>query len=165
MSVATIDSVPSHSSLKARVGDNLWALADQFLISGTNFLTMILVARGLKSVSDFGVFVLVYSILLFSNSIQMALITQPHNVLGESRRGTDYVRYTASTAFNQLVLVLVLASFVFGAWGIGLAILCDVFDHSLKSPEEIEEKLSLPLLVSIPHLDSRKLCAFERGGL
>ncbi len=40
---------------------------------------------------------------------------------------------------------------------IGLAILCDVLDHSLKTPEEIEDKLNLPLLVSIPRLDNRQL--------
>lgn len=45
---------------------------------------------------------------------------------------------------------------------IGVAILSDALDHSLKSPEEVEEKLNLPLLVSIPRLDSRKLLLTER---
>lgn len=40
---------------------------------------------------------------------------------------------------------------------ISLAILCDVFDHRLKTPEEIEEKLKLPLLVSIPRLNRRQM--------
>lgn len=116
MSAAAIDPIQTASSLKNRVGDHVWAIADQMLISGTNFVTMILMARGLESAADFGVFVLVYSILLFSNSLQMALVTQPHNVLGVSRIGRDYVRYTSSTAFNQLGLVLVLATLVLVAW-------------------------------------------------
>ncbi|MDZ4848790.1 MAG: hypothetical protein SGI77_05820 [Pirellulaceae bacterium] len=118
MSAAVIDPIRSAFGLKNRVGDQVWAIADQMLISGTNFVTMILMARGLNSAADFGVFVLVYSILLFSNSIQMALVTQPHNVLGVSRIGREYVRYTSSTAFNQLGLVLVLATLVLIAWGI-----------------------------------------------
>ncbi len=100
------------------IGNNVWALADQVLISGTNFVTMILLARGLNSASAFGAFVLVHSILLFSNSIQSALVTQPHNVLGVSRFGADYVRYTSSTAVNQLVIVLGFSGLVSIAWGI-----------------------------------------------
>ncbi|MDZ4848795.1 MAG: GNVR domain-containing protein [Pirellulaceae bacterium] len=47
---------------------------------------------------------------------------------------------------------------------IGVAILRDTLDHSLKSPEEIEEKLNLPLLVSIPRLNKRKLQLTGRNG-
>src|SRR5690348_16921655 len=81
-------------------GRSFWALADQVLISATNFVTMILVARGLTK-HAFGEFSLVYSGLLFANLLQTGLITQPHNVLGATRFGRaqrDYVRYTASTA-------------------------------------------------------------------
>lgn len=46
---------------------------------------------------------------------------------------------------------------------IGLAILCDVVDHRLKTPEEIEEKLKLPLLVSIPRLNRRQLALNGRS--
>lgn len=98
------------------IGNNVWALADQVLISGTNFVSMILLARGLDSASAFGTFVLVHSILLFSNSIQSALVTQPHNVLGVSRRGVDYVRYTSSSAVNQLVITFVFTSLVAISW-------------------------------------------------
>ncbi len=54
----------------------------------------------------------------------------------------------------------ILLSLVAGFFGgivaaIGTALLCDAFDHRLKSPEEIEEKLDIPLLVSIPRLDRR----------
>src|SRR4051794_1527403 len=45
-------------------GRSLWALADQILISGTNFVTMVLVARGLDP-AGFGAFNLVYGALLF----------------------------------------------------------------------------------------------------
>src|SRR5689334_17508749 len=96
------------SALRRKFGSSrsFWALADQVLISGTNFVTMILVARGLSK-DAFGDFSLVYCGLLFANLLQTGLITQPHNVLGATRFGQgrrSYVRYTASTAFSQLLL-------------------------------------------------------------
>src|SRR5689334_22285887 len=90
----------------AWLGRNVWALSDQVLISGTNFVTMILVARGLGSPAEFGVFTLVYSALLFANLLQTSLVTQPLNVLGTARDGADYARYTTSTAISQFLLVL-----------------------------------------------------------
>jgi len=122
MPVAVINSTRTAPKFRGRIGDNVWAVADQMLISGTNFVTMVLMARGLNSAADFGVFVLVYSVLLFCNSLQMALVTQPHSVLGVSQELAAYVRYTSSCAFNQLALVLALATLVLGAWGISTLI-------------------------------------------
>ena len=89
-----------------RLAKDAWAIADQALISGTNFVTMVLVARGLGSPSEFGTFTLVYSALLFANILQVALVTQPHNVLGTARLGDAYARYTTSCGVTQLLLVL-----------------------------------------------------------
>jgi O-antigen/teichoic acid export membrane protein len=86
-------------------GKDIWALADQVLISGSNFVTMVLAARGLHP-EAFGAFTLVYSALLFANVLQSTLITQPHNVIGAARTGADYVRYTTSTAIVQLGMTL-----------------------------------------------------------
>ena len=77
-------------------------------ISAANFVTMVLLARGLTQ-ADFGGFTLVYSVLLFANSLQSGLVTQPHNILGATRRGEDYIRYTTSTAVSQLVLAAIVA--------------------------------------------------------
>jgi O-antigen/teichoic acid export membrane protein len=83
-----------------------WAVADQALMSASNFVTMILVAHGVGSRAEFGKFTLVYSALLFANIFQVALITQPHNVLGATRHGEDYKAYTTSTLLAQLLLIL-----------------------------------------------------------
>lgn len=96
-----------------------WAVGDQMVISAANFATMILLARGL-SPAEFGGFTLVYSILLFANSLQSGLITQPHNILGATRRGGDYVRYTTSTAVAQAALAAGAATLSMAAWGAGL---------------------------------------------
>src|SRR5688572_19593946 len=70
------------------VGKGAWGLADQMLISLTNFVTMVFLARGLGPAA-FGVFVLVYTVMQFANGLQSALIIQPHNVLGATRAGAD----------------------------------------------------------------------------
>jgi len=49
--------------------------------------------------------------------------------------------------------------------GLGLALLAESLDHSLKTPEEIESKLNLPLLASIPRLERQELVHFRRKGL
>ena len=85
------------------------ALVDQGLISAANFLTMVLVARGLHDQDQFGLFVLAYMALLMAGSFQSGLITQPHNVLGAARRRGAYRRYTAATAASQVGVAALLA--------------------------------------------------------
>ncbi len=72
-----------------------------------------------------------------------------------------------ATFVEKPVSPKILLNLIAGLFGgvvaaIGLAIFCDVVDHSLKTPEEVEEKLKLPLLVSIPRFDSRQL-SLNRG--
>jgi O-antigen/teichoic acid export membrane protein len=81
-----------------------WGLGDQAVIAASNFITAVLLARGLGP-SGFGSFTLVYGILLFANSLFGALVARPHNVLGATRQGEDYVRYTTSTAAGAVGFV------------------------------------------------------------
>ena len=46
--------------------------------------------------------------MLFANILQFALVTQPHNVLGVTRHGEEYRRYTTTTGLVQLLLALLL---------------------------------------------------------
>jgi thymidylate kinase len=102
-----------------------WGIVDQMLISFTNFATMVLLARGLGPAA-FGAFSLVYGGLLFANSLQGALVTQPHGVLSAGRRGRAYADYTASTLWSQMFLVVLgaavslagAAASWLGGWGI-----------------------------------------------
>ena len=97
------------------LGGAPWAVADQMAISAANFVMVVLLARGLSQ-ADFGGFTLVYSVLLFANSLQSGLVTQPHNILGATRRGTDYLRFTTSTAVSQLVLAALVSALGMAAW-------------------------------------------------
>jgi O-antigen/teichoic acid export membrane protein len=93
-------------------GRSVWGLADQLLISATNFVTMALVIKALPDAAAFGIFSLVYSALLFANIIQSALVTQPHNVLATSREGDAYRSFTSALGVMQIALV------------VGLTLLC-----------------------------------------
>jgi len=63
--------------------------------------------------------------------------------------------------YEKLNLLLGLVLAVGG--GIGLALVCEYADHSLKSPEEIEKYLGLPTLVSIPRIDRVRVAMIERN--
>ena len=111
-------------AILASLGKAPWAIADQMLISATNFITVILLARGFSQAS-LGSFTLVYSALLFVNSIQAGLVTQPHNILGATRRGDDYARYTTSTALFQLLMATAAAMLALLAWMIARLVAWD----------------------------------------
>src|SRR5579862_8268623 len=130
--VECLSSVPATSRLaplssiwRKLVGSRSpWGFADQILISGTNFVTMVFAGRGLGK-TGFGEFSLVYNVLLFVNMIQVSMVSQPHNVLGTGRgKGRGYASYTASTACEQIsmlfVQTLIAGAFVlwayFGKW-------------------------------------------------
>lgn len=100
---------------------SFWGLCDQALVSLTSFLMMVLLARVLSQ-NDFGEFVIIYGALLFFNALQSGLFTQPHNVLGSSLSGEEYVRYTSTTLQTQLAFSMLLAILA----GAGSAI-CSVF--------------------------------------
>ena len=112
---ATPKTIVTKPGPRRAAGRASWAVVDQALISATNFITMVFLARGL-SPTDFGGFALVYSVLLFANSLQSGLITQPHNVLGATRRGAHYARYTTTTAVGQLILAMSLALPALAGW-------------------------------------------------
>jgi len=104
-----------------------YALADQALVSGVNFLTGILLARVL-GLESFGVFTLLWMVVLFVNSIQMAAISSPMMTIGPKQSINDEHLYYQSIIGNQLLFsifttilvlaVLSLASFIFKDLGL-----------------------------------------------
>jgi O-antigen/teichoic acid export membrane protein len=56
-------------------------ILDQMIVSGSNFLTGILLVRGL-GLTEFGKFTVAYAILLLANSIQLSFISSPMITLG-----------------------------------------------------------------------------------
>lgn len=79
-----------------------WALADQCVVSASNFFTIYLFARYLGT-SNFGAFMLAHTGLLLLTSMQSAFLTQPHNVLGAPLPQSEYQRFTGALALMQVV--------------------------------------------------------------
>lgn len=68
-------------AIRGGVRRNRWAVADQVLVSGMNFLTTAMLARML-GVYRFGVFSIFYTVLLYLSTFQLALIASPMLTLG-----------------------------------------------------------------------------------
>lgn len=83
-----------------------WGILDQAIISLSNFLMMLLLARAL-GIRDFGVFSLVVTTLMLITTVQSAVICQPHNVRASRLEGLTYRDFTASTAAAQLSFMVV----------------------------------------------------------
>ena len=104
-----------------------FSLADQAMVSGVNFLTAILLARGLGP-RDFGVFTLAWFVVLFVSSLQFALISAPMMSIGPKQSAFRTPRYFGSVFAQQAifasasaVIVLLgawLCGFLFPDWGV-----------------------------------------------
>ncbi len=88
--------------------DGLVALVDQALVSGVNFTTGLVLARYLSQAS-FGYYVLLFSVLLFVNGLQTALITAPMMVLAPRYAPGQRAQYINSVWVVQIVGYAVLA--------------------------------------------------------
>lgn len=82
-------------------------LADQVLVSASNFLTGIILVRGLGLV-EFGRFTIAYVILLLANSIQLSFISSPMITLGSlCPTGGERRRFVLGVYGVQLVFCLI----------------------------------------------------------
>lgn len=73
------------------------AIADRFLVAGTNFLTLVVVGRA-AGVDALGIFALAWTVLLAVNVLQEALVTSPYTVFRgrhSSPRATERYAGTA----------------------------------------------------------------------
>ncbi|MDA1028393.1 MAG: oligosaccharide flippase family protein [Bacteroidetes bacterium] len=95
--------------------NGFYAVVDQGIISGMNFLTFLVLARWME-VTEFGQYILIFTVLLFVQSVQHALITRAHNVLGAKQEGKEYSHLTKSVV--KLVLVFgMLTTLLFVGFG------------------------------------------------
>src|SRR4051794_365415 len=78
-----------------------WALADQMILSGANFLTGLLVARFL-GVGQFGQFNLAWLMVLFVQSIQNSIIHAPMMSIGSKQPSDLRGTYFTIVFFHQL---------------------------------------------------------------
>ena len=121
----------------ARYSHINWALADQTMVSGVNFLTGILLARYL-GLEEFGRFTLAWMAVLFVNSIQHAAINSPMMSIGPKQPEAESSAYYRAVVLQQIVL----SGLVF------LLLLAGVHLSGIVFPEWRVEGLALPLAVA-----------------
>jgi O-antigen/teichoic acid export membrane protein len=78
------------------------AIADQAVVSGTNFATSILL--GWSGKTELGIYYLALSMLVFFRGIQEQLITAPYVVYAQRRSGTEAEIYAGSALVHHLAL-------------------------------------------------------------
>jgi len=109
-------------------GESFLVLSDQLLVSASNFLTTLMLAKYLNP-EAFGGFVLAWGVLLFLAGIQMALIISPMQVRGPRLGCEESVLYydrvlQVALLFGLACLTLIvipgmLLSFMFPDWTLG----------------------------------------------
>ena len=84
-------------------GRSAQTIVDQIMVSGSNFVTGIILVRGLGLV-EFGKFTVAYVILLLANSIQLSFISSPMITLGSLCSNTeDRERFVRGVFGVQLI--------------------------------------------------------------
>jgi O-antigen/teichoic acid export membrane protein len=90
-----------------------WALADQTMVSGVNFLTGILLARYL-GIEEFGRFTLVWMSVLFVNSINHSAINSPMMSIGPKQPAAEAPTYYGAVIVQQVGFSCVVFFLLFG---------------------------------------------------
>ena len=89
-----------------------WALVDQAMISGVNFLTGILLARYL-GLEEFGRYVLAWMVVMFVNGIQNAAIISPMMSIGPKQPKDEAPAYYGAIIVQQLILCFAVFALVY----------------------------------------------------
>jgi O-antigen/teichoic acid export membrane protein len=82
------------------------SVLDQGLVSGSNFLLALLLARWL-SPAEYGTYAIAFSIFLFISGFHNALILDPMFVLGASRHGDDIRPYNSAVIWMHFAMTAV----------------------------------------------------------
>ena len=115
----------------AKTRKDMSALADQAVVSATNFFTGVIIGRTCAK-EQLGLYMLGFTIVLFVTGIQQALISTPYVVYSPRLEGLAHARYTGSTLLHQLglsgiimmLLALIGGSLSFGIGPEGLPAVC-----------------------------------------
>ncbi len=93
------------------------ALGDQAIVSGTNFLTTVLIGRACSQ-EDLGLYSLGFTFLIVLSSLQESLVNAPYAVFGNRLKDEPRKRLAGSVWVHHLFLLLIL-SLLLGITGLG----------------------------------------------
>jgi len=100
------------SNTTARQGS--LSLVDQGVVSATNFLTGVIIARA-SSKEELGLYMLGFSLILLVTDLQSSLIATPYMVYAPRLKGEAHASYTGSTLIHQLALCFLIVLGLIGA--------------------------------------------------
>lgn len=100
-------------SPETAVNQTVLSLADQAVVSVTNFLTGVIIARACSK-EELGLYMLGFSLVLFVTDLQTSLITTPYMVYAPRLKGRAHALYTGSTLVHQLIFCLITMVAVMG---------------------------------------------------
>ncbi len=99
------------SKLKA-YSSTIIALTDQAVVSGSNFLIGIVLARVL-GIDGYGLFALLWMLVLFGKSINQAFVTRPMMTLSPKKEAKEAQSYLSTLHYLQYLTSFGIAFFVF----------------------------------------------------
>jgi O-antigen/teichoic acid export membrane protein len=100
--VLTPDEASTAAAAPERlVQSSLYSIFDQGVVSGTNFLTTLVIARSCSQ-EELGVYSLAWTVILFLAAVQGNLITVPYTMYCHRRTGPSLATYAGSTFLHQL---------------------------------------------------------------
>ncbi len=88
------------------------ALTDQAIVSGSNFLIGIALARVL-GIEDYGLFALLWMVVLFGKSLNQAFVTRPMMSLAPKKDSEESTAYIATLHYLQYLASIGIGIFVF----------------------------------------------------
>lgn len=86
-------------------GKALLALIDQALVSGTNFVTTVALARAL-GMKGFGVFALAWTAIILVNNLQVAFVVSPMMSVGPKQEAHERPTYYGAVLAQEIVFAL-----------------------------------------------------------
>jgi O-antigen/teichoic acid export membrane protein len=100
--------------MKGQIGKGFWTLADQSAVSLGNFLTQIVLAHSLPR-SEYGIFALVFGILLVLYTCHSCLVTYPLSLEGAVAGKIELRKLASGSLILTLLLAIPCSAFVLGA--------------------------------------------------
>lgn len=95
------------------------AILDQAVVSGTNFVTSVILGR-CTGRSELGVYYLALSLVLLVRGAQERLVSSPYTIYAARKQGAELHAYAGSTLAHQLLLSLLACGGLAIAGGLGL---------------------------------------------
>lgn len=91
-----------------------FAIFDQAIVSGTSFLTAVLIGRTVSQ-AELGMYYLVLSVILVITAAQEQIVVAPYLVYSKRRRGRELAEYSGSLWLHHFTATLVMMTAIFAA--------------------------------------------------